>query len=258
VLAGDVGAGQHFNECLALFGDLPCQKALIPGNHDVWVTEDDARGDSLHVYQHHLPAVSAEYGFHFLDRQPLIWPDAGLALVGSINWYDYSWSLDALRALTPDWEERLRTKRFSRARHNDARFVRWPTDDVAFTAQVVSALEEQLQQALKMVPQAVVVTHHPPFRGLSLPDHGPEPSLDELLWDAFMGNQRMEDLLSRVATAVPLAFCGHTHLARESTLATIRGYNVGGDYNAKRLLLVDWPSKQVEAHTFDAAVTDPS
>jgi 3',5'-cyclic AMP phosphodiesterase CpdA len=258
VLAGDVGAGQHFNECLALFRELTSQKALVPGNHDVWVTEDDARGDSLTVYQRHLPAVCAEYGFHFLDHRPLIWPDSGLALVGTINWYDYSWSLDALRALTLDWEERLRTKRFSRARHNDARFVRWPTDDVAFTARVVSAMEEQLREALKTVPQAVVVTHHPPFRGLSLPDHGPDPSLDELLWDAFMGNQRMEDLLTRNSSSVPLAFCGHTHVPRESTLVNVRGYNIGSDYHTKRLLLVDWPSRQVEARSFDAPATNPS
>jgi predicted phosphohydrolase len=250
VLAGDVGAADHFNECLALFADLPGRKALVPGNHDIWVSDGDARGDSLHVYQHHLPAVCAEYGFNYLDQLPLVWPEAGLALVGSINWYDYSWSLDALRRVAPDWEERLRTKRFTRARHNDARFVRWPTDDVQFTAQVVGALEAQLRVALDVAPRAVVVTHHPPFRAISLPDHGPEPGLDELLWDAFTGNRLMEDLLARYAAHVPLTFCGHTHLIREATLGTVRGYNVGSDYHAKRLLLVEWPEGTVEARRF--------
>ena len=37
VLAGDVGAGEHFEECLRLFEPLPCRNALVPGNHDVWV-----------------------------------------------------------------------------------------------------------------------------------------------------------------------------------------------------------------------------
>jgi predicted phosphohydrolase len=250
VLAGDVGAGHHFDECLALFAELPGRKALVPGNHDIWVAEDDARGDSLHVYQHHLPAVCAAHGFNYLDQLPLSWPEAGLALVGSINWYDYSWALDALRRAAPDWEERLRTKRFSRARHNDARFVRWPTDDVHFTEQVVAILEEQIRLALEVVPHVLVVTHHPPFRALGLPEHGPDPSLDELLWDAFTGNRRVEELLARYDGHVPLAFCGHTHLVREAALGSVRGYNVGSDYHAKRLLLVEWPGGTVTDRRF--------
>src|SRR5262245_13142088 len=96
VLAGDIGAGGHFGPCLELFSGLPCQKALVPGNHDVWVREGDPRGDSLQVYREHLPRACAERGFHYLDGSPLVWPDAGLALVGSMNWYDYSWALEGL------------------------------------------------------------------------------------------------------------------------------------------------------------------
>src|SRR5262245_5604807 len=94
VLAGDVGAGEHFAACLRLFAGLPCHKALVPGNHDVWVAPDDTRGDSLAVYQEHLPRVGADHGFHYLDQGPLLLEEADIALVGSMNWYDYSWSLD--------------------------------------------------------------------------------------------------------------------------------------------------------------------
>jgi len=45
-------------------------------------------------------------------------------------------------------------------------------------------------------------------------------------------------------------FSGHTHRARTSTLGKIRGYNIGGDYHFKRLLLVDWPAGTVTAHVF--------
>ena len=41
VLAGDVGAGDHFEKCLALFDQFSCPKAVVPGNHDVWVTLTD-------------------------------------------------------------------------------------------------------------------------------------------------------------------------------------------------------------------------
>jgi hypothetical protein len=33
-------------------------------------------------------------------------------------------------------------------------------------------------------------------------------------------------------------------------LGSIRGFNIGGDYNFKRLLLLDWPAGRVAAHVF--------
>ncbi len=59
ILAGDIGAGDDFGRCLDLFSSLPCLKALTPGNHDIWVTANDQRGDSLRVYQELLPRSSA-------------------------------------------------------------------------------------------------------------------------------------------------------------------------------------------------------
>jgi 3',5'-cyclic AMP phosphodiesterase CpdA len=250
ILAGDVGAGDDFGPCLKLFERLPSRKALVPGNHDLWVRADDPRGDSLAVYREHLPAVCAAHGFHYLDAGPLLLPDHGLALVGSVNWYDYSWSLDALRRLFPGEEGRLRTKRFTRGRHNDANFVRWPIDDATFTADVVAALGGHLQSALEVVPRAVVVTHHPPYYGLTFPRPESPVDLDGLLWDAFSGNRALEDLLRQHESRIAFAFCGHTHRAREGDLGSIRGYNVGGDYHFKRLLCLDWPDGKVEAHTF--------
>ncbi len=139
ILAGDIGAGDHFAECLALFDDLSCRKALVPGNHDIWVTDNDPRGDSLQVYQEYLPKISGEHGFHYLEHGPLVFQEADLALVGSINWYDYSWSLEQLKTRIHDWERRLRTKLFSRGRHNDGRFVRWALNDEEFTTLVFEA-----------------------------------------------------------------------------------------------------------------------
>src|SRR5207244_9275413 len=99
VLAGDVGTGRFFAGCLDLFADLPCRKAVVPGNHDIWVEPNDSRGDSLQVYQHHLRQLCAERSYTYLDEGPLILPE--VALVGSINWYDYSWAVDELRRQIP-------------------------------------------------------------------------------------------------------------------------------------------------------------
>jgi 3',5'-cyclic AMP phosphodiesterase CpdA len=250
VLAGDLGVGPAFDECLGLFADLPCRKALVPGNHDIWVQADNANHDSLKLYEDELPASCARLGFHYLDQGPLLLPDAGLALAGSINWYDYSWALDELRRRFPSEEHRLHSKRFLRGRHNDANFVRWPLDDVQFTARVVAAFSRQLQSALATTDKAIVIAHHPPFHGLSFPQQESPLSLDALLWEGFSGNRAMEGVLARYAERIPFAFCGHTHRAREAMLGPIRGYNIGGDYGFKRLLVLNWPEGTVTAHEF--------
>ena len=94
------------------------------------------------------------------------------------------------------------------------------------------------------------MTHHPPFRGLAFPRPEGPPSLDALLWAAFTGNRALEELLARHADRVPFAFCGHTHRARENTLGPTRGFNVGGDYHFKRLLVADAGTGEVVAHQF--------
>jgi 3',5'-cyclic AMP phosphodiesterase CpdA len=249
VLAGDLGTGPHFTGCLELFAGLPGRKALTPGNHDLWAAPD-APHDSLWLYEQELPRVSAAHNFHYLDHGPLLLPEADLALVGTVNWYDYSWALDELTLRFPEELPRLQSKRFTRGRHNDAQFVRWPLDDVRFTARVAAALSAHLDAARAQASRIIVAAHHPPFRGLGVPDPGPPHTLDWLLWEAFCGNRTVEELLTRHADRVPLAFCGHTHHARENTLGTIRGYNIGGDYKWKRLLLVEWPAMTVTAHEF--------
>jgi hypothetical protein len=171
-----------------------------------------------------------------------------------MNWYDYSWSLDSLLRLFPDEMDRLRTKRFTRGRHNDANYVRWPLDDATFTAEVVATMRDHLRTALGAVSRAVVVAHHPPFYDLTFPRPAPPTHLDGLLWVAFSGNQAIEELLAEHQDRIAFAFCGHTHREREGSLGAIRGYNVGGDYHFKRLLCLDWPEGTVGAHTFG----DPS
>lgn len=249
ILAGDIGTGSYFGECLQLFSEVPCRKALVPGNHDLWV-RPGAERDSLQVYDEDLASLSRQHGFHYLDHGSLLLPHSNLALVGCINWYDYSWSLEMLRRDYPDEEYRLASKQFTRGRHNDVNFVRWPLDDVRFTARVVAAMEQHLRQALAQVERVIVVTHHPPMRGISFPDKQPPLTLDDLLWEAFGGNQAMEDLLARHAPRIAFAFCGHTHRARECVWHGIRGYNVGGDYHFKCLLWLDWPAGIVTAHQF--------
>jgi predicted phosphohydrolase len=249
VLAGDIGTGPAFVQCLELFADLPCQKALVPGNHDLWITSECSH-DSLGLYQHQLPQWASEQGFLYLDQRPLYLPRWDVALVGSVNWYDYSWSLEALKQHYPGEEHRLHSKRFSRGRHNDANFIRWPLDDAGFTSLVTTTLQQHLREAVQRVGRVIVVTHHPPIYALSFP-HSEDPiSLDGYLWDAFAGNLGVEQLLQEHASQIAFAFCGHTHLHREVVWEGIRGYNIGSDYHFKRLLRLNWPASTVEARIF--------
>ena len=250
LLGGDIGTGQHFETCLALFDGLACPKALVPGNHDIWVDSNDPRGDSLDLFERLLPATCAAHGVHYLDHGPLLVPEADLAIVGTMNWYDYSWAIDRLRAEVPDWEERVRDKRFTRGRHNDGNFVRWPVDDVRFTARVVRAFEEHLTAALAQAARVIVLTHHPAFYALGFPRAEPPTAPDGLLWDAFCGNAGMESVLARHAGRIALAFSGHTHRACTGALGAIQGFNVGGDYHYKRLLVIQWPQCHLTAHDF--------
>src|SRR5262249_36422571 len=148
ILAGDIGTGVFFDDCLRLFAQLSCPKALVPGNHDLWVLREETKFDSLDLYERLLPEACARHGFHYLDGGPLFFPESGLAVVGNINWYDYSWALDGIRRWYPSEEFRLRNKRFTRGRHNDANFVRWPLDDLGFTSLVTATLQRHLEQAL--------------------------------------------------------------------------------------------------------------
>lgn len=250
LLGGDLGTADHFAECLELFADLPCPKALVPGNHDLWVEPDDARGDSLQLFQEHLPRIAKHFGFHYLDDGPLVIPKENLAIVGTVNWYDYSWSLEQMKGMLPDWEYRLRTKSFLRGRHNDGRFVRWPLDDVRFTQLVVERFAQHLEQALNQAERIVVMTHHPAFYGINFPRDAPPTTWDGFLWDALCGNRAIEEVLTRHADRISLVFSGHTHRARENVLGPIRGYNIGGDYHFKRMLTVDWPAASVTAQEF--------
>jgi predicted phosphohydrolase len=250
LLGGDIGTGDHFDDCLRLFASLPCAKALVPGNHDLWVADDDTRGDSLNLYERHLPGLCLCHGVHYLDLAPLMLPEAGLAIVGTINWYDYSWSLDRLKAEVPSWEWHLRNKAFTRGRHNDARFIRWTTDDICFTQAVVDTFRQHLEQTLAKAEKIIVLTHHPALRCLSFPREQPARELDPLLWEALSGNTAIEGVLSRHADRIAYIFSGHTHRDTECRLGPAIGLNIGGDYHFKRMLIVDWPSGSAQAHVF--------
>lgn len=232
-IAGDIGEGEEFARCLGLFSRLTCDRLAAPGNHDVW-TRDEAV-DSLELYERGLPQLAAGAGFQYLDQRPYL-PVPGLAVVGSMNWYDYSFADPAVEEEHPDAPEMYRHKRFPNGVHNDGRFVRFGLTDEAFTQRVVSAFQAQLGALPETVAGVIAIQHHPPVQELFYPT--PLTNTYQRFWLAYTGNRRMQDVVlddPRIRAVI----CGHTHAACVADVAGKRCLNIGGDYHYKRLLLLD-------------------
>lgn len=265
ILAGDQGADTHYGECLDQFKNLGCPVAVVPGNHDIWVREEDTRGNSLDVYETHLPRETTQRGFHLLDQGPLLLPQFDLAIVGSMNWYDYSWAASELDARFPKEKWRLEKMCFSRGKHNDQKFVRWPegTDNISFTRMLSQRLKDHLEVAKTRAGQVVLVTHHPALPELGFPPSGrqdptlnPEdlPSMDHLLWEAFSGNLMVEKLVRANADHLSLVVSGHTHRWRSGQLGNARLVNVGSDYPVKNLIRLEGLGGSMEVEQFGPEV----
>jgi hypothetical protein len=106
---------------------------VVPGNHDLWTRHP--HGSSLDRYEQELPQAASRAGFHYLDHQPFLQLDVGLALVGSINWYDYSFADPELETEFPGAQMMYRAKHFPNGRHNDGRFVQLGMTDPDFAGQ---------------------------------------------------------------------------------------------------------------------------
>jgi 3',5'-cyclic AMP phosphodiesterase CpdA len=233
-IAGDVGEGESFHRCLELFGRLRCPRLVVPGNHDLWTREPDS--SSLERYQHVLRGEASVAGFHYLDQHPVRSVDGRVGIVGSINWYDYSFADPAVADEYPEAPEMYRAKLFPNGQHNDGRFVRLRMSDADFTAEVVSRFTAHLAELPSSVEQVVVIQHHPPVRELFYPT--PLTNTYQRFWLAYTGNRRMQEAVlsePRVQTVI----CGHTHAFCTADVEGKRCINIGGDYDFKRLLLLD-------------------
>ena len=92
VIAGDVGEGlRAFRRCLAIFARLPGDLGVIAGNHDLWAGQGVS---SQQLWSTALPAATREAGRIYLEDED--WRRDGIAVVGTVAWYDYSAADQAL------------------------------------------------------------------------------------------------------------------------------------------------------------------
>jgi 3',5'-cyclic AMP phosphodiesterase CpdA len=233
-VAGDVGEGENFRRCLELFAQLRCPRLVVPGNHDLWTRDPDS--SSLERYREELPREASIAGFHYLDRHPVTSTDGKVGIAGSINWYDYSFADPIVEREHPEAPEMYRAKLFPHGQHNDGRFVRLAMSDGEFTGEVVSRFAAQVAELPATVERVVAIQHHPPVRELFYPT--PLTNTYQRFWLAYSGNRRMQEAVlsePRIQTVI----CGHTHATCAADVRGKRCLNIGGDYDFKRLLLLD-------------------
>lgn len=257
LVGGDQGAEFHFSDCLEALKTIGCPVGLVAGNHDIWVRSEDSRGDSWRVFDHLLPLECARRGFHYLDQGPWLMPEWDLAIVGTMNWYDHSWGREGLASRFPKDLWRLEQMCFTRGRHNDRVYVRWPEGmtNASVTRDLAARFASHLAKAIAVAGNIVVITHHPALPELGFPatarESDPEaPSMDHLLWEAFSGNSLVEQIVRDNAEKISLVVSGHTHRWRSGSLGRARLVNVGSDYPVKNLIRLNGLGGEMEVEQF--------
>lgn len=231
IIGGDIGEGMtYISTCLRLFRGLPGQVAALAGNHDVWAL--DGR-HSAEVWERDLPSAIRNAGMLWLEDTN--WVSGGLAVAGSIAWYDYTGADPSIPPQTEEfWVEKKRSM------HPDGRFIDWPWSDREFAARCGDALMERLSalEADASVTDVLVVTHVPLFREQlinrpDIPNWG--------YGNAYFGNLTLGERV-RAMSKVRAVVSGHTHIGRTESLANERrlpAWVIPSDFHKPRYVVYE-------------------
>lgn len=241
ILAGDITTGDatQFNQILGVFKNFKGPRLFIPGNHDLWVDDEDP--DTSTLYYSTLQTIITDAGFHYLPGAPYIVGKIGF--VGSLGWYDYSMRqiqtpyaglhvtpLKAKRTadttqITPLTEtpiawENLTTEHYKGKAlmwheddklqnivWNDALYMDWKITDEAVTAQMLADIAIDLKALPEAVNQVVAVTHHVPHESL-LKSH--RDKVGAAFSKAYLGANSLASALE-ADPRMRLVLYGHSH-----------------------------------------------
>jgi predicted phosphohydrolase len=250
ILVGDT-AGRDldvFGEALKLFSEFRGRKLLVPGNHCLWCRP---REDSIARYELHLPNLAAEHDFTVLDHEPVLL--GGVALVGSIGWYDYSFADESLGVPQPFYEAKVSpgaaaylggheelleahrevlSERHMRlgARWMDGENVRLGMSDEEFCDWLAERLDRQLQQMALQTDHIIAFMHHLPFRQLVPPERPDRFAFAA----AYLGAGRLGEVLLKYPQ-IKCVYCGHSHWRGQCEVGHLKIVNVGSTYVEKYL-----------------------
>lgn len=250
LVVGDTAAfdGPALESCLSRF-HFPGPRLFVAGNHELWTHGPDSHEN----FRQSLPRRVRQLGWHWLQSQPFV--ADGVAIVGSVGWYDYSFAQENLgiprrfyaAKVSPGAAEHLpqHTSLLAKtddlppharqvvARWNDGQFVKLHRSDEQFLEELLSELESQLD-SLRGVHHVIAAVHHLPFAQLLPPSHSAQ-------WDfakAYLGSGRIGDLFLRY-TNLRQVLCGHSHFPAEARVGHIHAINIGSGYRSKKFLSIE-------------------
>lgn len=212
-VAGDIGEGlAAIEECLRILTTaVSCPVVAVAGNHDLWLHEPPRL--TRERWFTHLPETVRKAGAIWLEGEAF--NVRGVALVGTIAWYDYS-------AADPSIQESpitfARNKRYF---NPDAILIDWTYTDPAFAALVAEPFLKTLDrlEADPAVRQTVVFTHVPLLECQMC--RRPE-NRDWSFSNAYFGNLTLgAEVIQR--HKVTHIVSGHTHVPRHALVKLTDG-----------------------------------
>ncbi len=215
VIAGDISDRLSvLDDTLAQLYIDTCANLYVAGNHDIWF-EDEKSPGSLEKYSKHVGEICSKNGFIHLPDFHYI--NGNTAFVGSIGWYDYSFRRPELEIPLEHYEK----KEYRGAVWYDLFKIDWGYNDIEATDLFNRKLEYDLKTLPSNISQIVYVSHHLPFRDLTI-------YKDRLPWDfhsAFMGAQSTGKILENDSRVI-LSISGHSHIRNLVSIGGITAITV--------------------------------
>jgi len=255
ILVGDSACGEasSMDAALRLFDDFKGDKLAVAGNHELWTY---GGASSLVRYENELADACSRHGFHYLDAAPYV--RDGLAVVGNVGWYDYSFLPKSMGIPLRFFEHKIApgaAARYEELQHllvpgddiavsahdvttrwMDGVRVRLHQTDVAFTQRLADRLAGDIESVQERATHVVAAIHTLPF--FELVPHSILPNLE--FATAFLGSA----MLGRVLLDHPRvkhAFCGHSHRHRVHTAGELTCTAIGSTYKEKRYEVLELP-----------------
>ncbi|MFQ5424598.1 MAG: metallophosphoesterase [Phycisphaerae bacterium] len=234
-----------------LFDSFSGERLAVAGNHELWTPGGQ---DSLHRYENELSAICARCGVHYLDAAP--YRADGVAIVGSVGWYDYTFRpaalsiplrfyqhkvapgaaarIESLKHLLDPEDDVPRGTLDITTRWMDGERVHLPMSDIDFAQHTAARLRSHLEQVEADADRIVAAVHHLPFA--ELVPHSILPN-----WEfatAFLGSELLgEALLDHLK--VSHVFCGHSHRRRTCRKNHLVCTSIGSTYGKKQYETLD-------------------
>lgn len=248
LLVGDNASGDlaHLERVFGLFDAFRGDRIAVAGNHELWTW---GGADSFARYENDLAAVCSRCGVHYLDAAPYV--RDGLAIVGNIGWYDYSFRPSRMGIPLRFYQHKIApgaVTRYDELQHllafqddispgaldittrwMDGVRVRMAMNDTEFTHYLADRLRGQIEQVQDRADHVVAAIHTLPF--FDLVPHSILPNLE--FATAFLGSELIGEVLLDFPK-IRHALCGHSHRHKVCRKGRLTCTAIGSTYKEKR------------------------